>query len=88
MQFDFKVTTWERVVVAKEHEATILEAIKRGEITCQEDIWNNYDVDPESEFLDIASEQITPSENGGYATIEAVNDEGETIYDNSIRINE
>ena len=40
MQFDFKVTTWERVVVDPECEQEIYDAIKSGEITCQEDIFN------------------------------------------------
>jgi len=39
MDFDFKITTWERVNVPQEKEQEILEAIKAGEITSSNDIF-------------------------------------------------
>jgi hypothetical protein len=30
MDFDFKITTWERVNVSEEHEQEVLQAIKEG----------------------------------------------------------
>ena len=32
MQFDFKVTSWQRITVPQEQEEKVLDAIKRGDI--------------------------------------------------------
>lgn len=85
MNFDFKITTWERVNVSKEQEAIVLEAIKSGEITSSSDIYDfladKGDVNVESETLLETDEQMTIEENGGSSTIEVM-DEGKVIYQN------
>ena len=87
MKFDFKVTTWERWVVHDSHEEKVLEAIKDGRISSAEELFDFENVEPSSEFIDIASEQMSVDDNDGYATIEVLNSEGETIYNNSTNEN-
>jgi hypothetical protein len=81
MNFDFKITTWERVTVPEVHEEKILEGIKKGEITSANDIFNilneaDYTIIPEVE------EQMTVEENGGSSTIEVMNDDGDLVWGN------
>ena len=85
MNFDFKITTWERVRVPEEYEQEILKAIEDGKIDSAEDILdyletkNNYDFSYSK--LDNADEQMTVEENGGNTTIEVM-ENGEVIYQN------
>ena len=80
MEFDFKITTWERVKVGKEDEQKILDGIKDGSITCAGDICN-MDLNADCQKLDEVDEQMSVEENGGCPTIEIL-DDGETIYTN------
>lgn len=82
MDFDFKVTTWERVTVDPKHEEQLLRLIKEGEITSANDVFS-YDFDAECNKLDDADEQMTVEENGGASTIEVIGDNGENIFKNS-----
>lgn len=86
-QFDFKITTWERVTVFDDEVAEkILQQIKDGNIECSDDIYNSSAVeetgDLETEMIFGVSEQMTLEENDGASTIEVLNDEGRTIYEN------
>ena len=81
MEFDFKVTTWERVTVEPEHEEQLLRLIKEGTITSASDVFS-YDFDAECNKLDDADEQMTVEDNGGCATIEVIGDNGENVFTN------
>jgi hypothetical protein len=81
MEFDFKITTWERVTVPKEFEEKVLDGIKDGSITSAEDIFN-LDIDADCNKLDDVDEQMTVDENGGCATIDVLED-GNSIYTNA-----
>jgi len=82
MDFDFKVTTWERITVPQEHEARVLKGIEDGEITCASDVWDICD-DADLEYVDVPSEQMSVEENGGEATIEVIDNGGITIFQNN-----
>lgn len=79
MDFDFKVTTWERVTVPEEHEEQVLRLIKEGEITSAEDVFK-YEFDANCNKLDDTDVQMTPDENGGNSTIEVVGDNGSHVF--------
>lgn len=81
MEFDFKITTWERVTVDPKDEQKVLELIKSGDITSANDVFN-YVADAECNKLDDVDEQMTVEENGGEATIDVLED-GVCIYSNS-----
>lgn len=88
MEFDFKITTWERVRVSEKYEQEILQAIKDGQITSPEDVWIYYsergidDDEPMLERMDEREEPMTPEENGGNATICVTGDDYEDLFDN------
>jgi hypothetical protein len=85
MDFDFKVTTWERVTVDQEDEEKVLEAIKNGTVTSSNDIFDLlYDSGNIScEILDDTTNKMTIEENGGVSTIEIIDDNGQTIFTNA-----
>jgi hypothetical protein len=84
MQFDFKITTWERVEASSDEKGQeILKGIKDGTITSAEAI---FEIDPNAQCQKLADtdEQLTVEENGGQTTIEVLDkyNGGETIYQN------
>jgi hypothetical protein len=85
MEFDFKITTWERVKVSKEQEEKVLQAIKDGKVNSANDIFNllgeEGDMNVDCQKLDNVEEQMTVEENGGNSTIE-VREGGEYLYHN------
>jgi hypothetical protein len=81
MEFDFKITTWERVTVPKEFEEKVLDGIKNRTITSSNDI-HNICSGADYKKLDGVDEQMTIDENGGSATIEVM-ENGNMIYSNS-----
>jgi hypothetical protein len=81
MDFDFKVTTWERIRVPKEKEQEVLKAIEDGKVTCANDIYGICDDAELHEIDGLASEQMSIEENDGQSTIE-VEEDGETLYQN------
>ena len=83
MDFDFKITSWERVSVDEKDEEQLLRLIKEGEITCANDVFN-YDFDVDCSKLAEADEQMTLEENGGSATIEVIGNNGDTIFSNEV----
>jgi 23S rRNA G2445 N2-methylase RlmL len=80
MQFDFKVTAWERVNVDEKDEQKILQLIKEGKINSSADIFNHCD-SASFEMIAETEEQMSVEENGGSSTIEVL-DGQETIYTN------
>jgi len=87
MNFDFKITTWERVNVDADQEQDVLEAIKNGTITSSSDIFDfladKGDANVECNTMLEVDEQMTVEENNGSSTIEVINDT-KTIYKNGI----
>ncbi len=86
---DFYVKTWEAVNVSDKILEEVKAKITSGEITCSNDICDNYD--PEDWTYDTSNmgeyaEQISVMENGGAATIDLSID-GEDICDNSVEKN-
>jgi hypothetical protein len=81
MQFDFKVTTWERVTVNEKDEQKVLDAIKDGTLTCSSDIYDLFE-NVECKILIGLEEQMTVEENGGSSTIEVIDADGSTIFSN------
>ena len=83
MEIDFKITTWERVTIPQELEKEVLKAIENEEITCSDDLIELFGEDCFYEgILSDVSAQMTVEENGQNATIEVLNDKGDTIFDN------
>lgn len=81
MDFEFKITTWEKVTVDEKHEEMIKEKIINGEITSANDIFKFVE-DATCEKIDDVDEQMTLEENGGMSTIEIFNDDNELIWQN------
>jgi len=86
MDFDFKVTTWERVNVPEELEEAVLKAVESGRIETSNELcdWltnNGHEVDIEYEIIPEVEEAITVEENGGCSTIE-VRVSGEVVFHN------
>ena len=83
MQIDFKITTWERITVPQELEQEVIKAIASEEITCADDLFEMFGDDCFNEgILSDVSQQMTIEENDYNATIEVINDKGNTIFDN------
>lgn len=83
MQIDFKITTWERITVPKELEQEVIKAIASEEITCADDLIEMFGDDCFNEgILSDTSESMDIGQNDGNATIEVLNDKGDTIFDN------
>ena len=80
MDFDFKITVWERVTVPEDMEQTILDKIKNGEIQNSCDI---KDLVPEAvvDLLHDTESQMLPEENDNLCTIDVM-ENGESIYQN------
>jgi len=82
MDVDFKITTWERIRVPKDKEAEVLSLLDSGKITNANELIDVLD-DASCEILIETEEQMTPQENGGSSTIEAL-DNGEYLFHNGI----
>ena len=83
MQIDFKITTWERITVPKELEEKVIKAIQNEEITNSEDLFEMFDDECFYEgILSDVTQQMSIEENDNNATIEILNDKGDTIFDN------
>jgi hypothetical protein len=83
MQIDFKITTWERISVPQELQEAVTKAIANEEITCADDLIEMFGDDCFNEgILSDVSQQMTIEENDDNATIEVINDKGDTIFDN------
>ena len=85
MYIDFKITTWERIYIKDESlKDKIVAALKSGEITTADDVFDfNKDADREI-FHEIDSQQMTIYDNDGFSTIIAYDDEDTLLYQNGI----
>ncbi len=75
MHIDFKITTWERVIVPNNLKDEVLQAIKDEKITSSNGLhdWlseNGHEVDTEYSIIPEVEEKMTVEENGGFSTIE------------------
>ena len=83
MQIDFKITTWERISVPQELEGQVIKAIQNEEITNADDLFELFGDECFNEgILSDVSQQMSIEENDDNATIEIINDKGDTIFDN------
>tara|TARA_R110000851_G_scaffold21819_1_gene65042 strand:- start:4588 stop:4866 length:279 start_codon:yes stop_codon:yes gene_type:complete len=86
MEFDFKITTWERVTVKEENEQEVLQAIKNGKIESANDIYDfladKGDINIECEKLTQVDEQMSVDDNDGASTIEVLDSAGNSIFSN------
>ena len=83
MQIDFKITTWERISVPQELEEQVIKAIQNEEITNADDLFELFGDECFNEgILSDVSQQMSIEENDDNATIEIINDKGDTIFDN------
>ena len=84
MQVDFKITTWERISIPQELQEQVIKGILNEEITCSDDLYEMFGDDCFNEgILSDVSQQMTIEENDHNATIEVLNDKGDTIFDNA-----
>jgi len=85
MYIDFKITTWERIYIKDESlKDKIVAALKSGEITSADDVFDfNKDADREI-FHEIDSQQMTIYDNDGFSTIIAYDDEDTLLYKNGL----
>ena len=83
MQIDFKITTWERITIPQELGLKVIKAIQNEEITSADDLIEMFGDDCFNEgILSDVSQQMTIEENDDNATIEIINDKGNTVFDN------
>jgi len=83
MQIDFKITTWERITIPQELEQEVIKAIQNEEITSADDLIEMFGDECFNEgILSDVSQQMSIEENDHNATIEIINDKGNTIFDN------
>ena len=70
MKVDFKVIMWTRATIDDEDKDKVLKALKSGEIKNPSDLYGF--ADPEWEDLYHTQEDMTVEDNGGEATIQAI----------------
>ena len=87
MHIDFKITTWERVELpdslTKEELDTISEKIVDGTFAYYSDIEEYLGVDlGGAKKMDGFDDYMSPDENGGSATVELLDDDGNRLIAN------
>lgn len=89
MNFDFKMTTWERVTVPHQYEQEVLSQLKLGKITYPHEIddlvetLSNMKYTADRETLLDYTEPMSVEENEGFRTIEVVAEDSNILWDNS-----
>ena len=83
MNIDFKITTWERVLVPEDVGKEIFEQIKSGKIKSTNDIFNSdfNESGLECNHVLETDEQMSIEENDGQPTIEVLENHA-VIWDN------
>lgn len=84
MYVDFKITTWERIIIPSEAENEVQKLIKTGMITTGSDL-ADYLNGCDTIILTESEEYMTPVDNDNCSTIELYDEEGVLLYDNSIK---
>jgi recombinational DNA repair protein RecR len=89
MDFDFKITAWERVNIGDDKEEKILKGIEDGTITSSNDIFNTLaedgDMNVDCRIQMETQVQMSVAENGHQSTIEVIKDT-ETIFENTPKV--
>jgi hypothetical protein len=84
---NFKVSLWETVTFDDIHLAEVLAALENGEIKTANDLvefTSDLGDNAETEYVLESEQQLTPSENDGWATIEIYpNNDVRPIWDNA-----
>jgi hypothetical protein len=83
MYIDVKVEVWQRIFLSD--DADFKEIIELLEVHTPSELWNVGKYDPSFETLLDTEEYISPEENGGQSTIEIYNNDGQLVWDNSIK---
>jgi hypothetical protein len=79
---DIKVTVWERIEFHSEEEMNdVLAKLRSGELESGCDIADY--LDRSSSYIDNTSEEVRIHENNGMATMEVLNEDGNTIWNNA-----
>ena len=82
MNIEFKITSWERVIIPEELEEIVLERIKSGDITSSAELLEEFGDCTFDGVIDEVTEQMSVKQNNGYSTIEVKGDEYEDIWKN------
>jgi hypothetical protein len=78
---DIKVTVWERVEFDSEEEMNdVLDKIKSGELKTGNDVCEY--LDKGASYIDDTSEEMNSTDNLGMPTMEILNEDGNTIWNN------
>jgi hypothetical protein len=84
---NFKVSVWQTVTFDENHLAEVLAALENGEIMTANDLvgfTSELGDNAETEFILDSEQQLTPSENEGWPTIEIYpSGEVRPIWDNA-----
>jgi hypothetical protein len=83
MHVDVKVEVWQRIFLPDDTSPE--EIIELLEVHSPSELWDIGEYDPSFETLIETEEYMTPEENGGQSTIEVYNNEGQLVWDNSIK---
>ena len=82
MQVDFKISVWERVEVPEEKKEMVLKALKNGEVSTANELLELIDDATYFGKMDDTEEDLTPADNNDNPTIDVLNENGETIWQN------
>jgi len=81
LSLDIKVTVWERISFSSEEEMNdVLAKLKSGELESGCDVADY--LDRSASYIDNTSEEVQVHENNGCATMEVLNEDGNTIWNN------
>lgn len=80
---DIKNTIWQRVDFDSEEQMLdVQEKLKRGELVTGLDVIDYLQGEENCEYLYETAEEIFPEENNGLATLEILDEDGDTIWHN------
>lgn len=80
-KLDVKVTVWERVEFETEEEMKdVLTKLKSGELETSNDVCEY--LDKGASYIDDTSEEMRISDNSGSPTMEILNEDGNSIWNN------
>ena len=87
MNVDFKITAWERVSIPEGKEDEVLKLIKEGRIQTATDLIDHLDESMDSAIyegiIDETVETMSIIENDNQATLDIIDDNGNSIYTNA-----
>ena len=83
MYIDYKKTVWERIHIMDDdlNDDELIKIISENQ-QANSFLWDDCEKEPEREDLVETEEIMTPKDNGGWATIEAYDDNGHLLWKN------